>query len=347
MRKLWPIVVLGLVVYGLSQVPRNDLRTASAAAGQWLAQAEKSALQGVQSGAVVVDAKRLEEVLATLETDAQRALKGYLPTQFRGSSVGVAPIIVRSGDLSVTTAELRKVDSIAAQVSVPQIERTLGFTFLSPVRISVFASRAAYDTALQGLGATASQAVSMAQRTGGVEDGNQVLIPLFNNRQRGDLHDVVTHELTHAVFYQNGVIQRIPTWLNEGTAWYEGMMAQERVTPQAVTSLLKSAQTAITSAFGQGYGIGISASEAALLRAPYNVELEDYFAVQDLTRIGGWNAFVRFLHDTPGDGVTRAFHAVYAKSGSLVNYVRWFDRQLRAGTFTVGKGDRKTATGVK
>lgn len=327
MRRLGMLTVLAVLLYGLSFVPRNRIVAVSTQVGDQIGAAEQSGVRFLHS-----PQGKLDEQLAILYGDRfWKDVRSAVSSLVKESQMAmrVPPSLdlsVVAGNMGVSHTMLAMVNREVQQESTVQIERTLGLTYVQPVTISLYTNPTAYAAALQSLGASTAQADVMAGRTGGVADGDRALIAVFNDGGSGDLLNVLTHELTHVAFYQAGLTSLLPTWMNEGTAWYEGLLAQRRIAPAAANSTVQQAKQAIQFAFRHGQGVAITAGERALVGAPYNVELEDYLAVDKLVLQRGIGTYARMLHDIATMGLANAFDAVYHVP--LTDYVAGFTHAL-------------------
>ena len=325
------VIVLGAVaVFTLSQLPSAQLRADSSAVGQRIPDMEARGWQWLNENparrADVAEAARtvsrslqqVESWVAGLAGRVSAPAYGAadLPMQVAGAGA-VRPTILR----------------LARTLSVPQIERTLGMKFQAPVAIQLFTTKASYDAALVGMGVARAQAGVMVDRTGGVEAGNSVCLPLFNDPGRYAFSNVLTHELTHVLFYQNNLSNILPTWMNEGTAWYEGLTAQRAQSPAAADALLELGLRGVAAAQASDAALPLQASESQLLRAPYDVEIQDFEAVALLVRKGGLAHYAAFLRQAVRLGVAEAFRHAYGMT--LPAFRGAFMRELRGVTLAM------------
>jgi hypothetical protein len=152
---------------------------------------------------------------------------------------------------------------------------------------------------------------NIVSQTGGVTVGSDVWIPLYALQDESDLANVLTHELTHVVLNQMGIGDQLPTWINEGVAWLNGREAQSRIAPDKVAAEDEAFAQQIRQAAAAGKLVPLSAGEEEILRAPYNVEWEDYLAVRQLIQQGGPASFQAFLRDAVKYGVDKSFALHY------------------------------------
>jgi hypothetical protein len=145
-------------------------------------------------------------------------------------------------------------------------------------------------------------------------------------QDQSDLANVLTHELTHVVLNQKGIGDSLPTWINEGIAWHDGLLAQSQVSPQKTQQLTAKLNQQIHQVAQQQQLLQLSASENDILSANYNVEWEDYLAVQNLLNTYGNQAFLSFLNGISQNGVDASFQQTY--NMSRANYEASFYQTL-------------------
>lgn len=303
-----PLVLYALLAVGLTGIPRAAILAATQHIGRAIADVE---MQWLQNGSV--------------------AGSQAMQHTHRGESMWIS---TEAGDSGVTVSVQQRVQRIASTLSVPMLQKTLHLSIVQPVVITLFSTSTAYDRGLTNLGATNQEALAMARHTGGVAAGNAILIPMFQNEATGDLQNVLTHEMTHVALYQAGILPSLPTWLNEGLAWTEGLRAMATVAPASASQTVAMAESSILAAFQHRQGVDLTASESQLLSAPYNVELEDYMATKDLLLQFGWQGVRRFLGTVVPDGEAGAFDTTFHESQGV--YVRSFDGALTRDTWPRG-----------
>ncbi|MBX6395668.1 MAG: hypothetical protein IRY98_08100 [Alicyclobacillaceae bacterium] len=221
-----------------------------------------------------------------------------------------AGIQVLSGDRGVSGNTVETAARLIKEISLPVLQRQLGDQ-PADARIVLFSTRRTYAEALLQAGVQPNMLPHIVSHTGGVTVGNDVWIPLYALQDESDLADVLTHELTHVVLNQMGIGDQLPTWINEGVAWLNGREAQSRLAPDKVAAEDEAFAQQIRQAAAEGKLVPLSAGEDEILRAPYNVEWEDYLAVQHLIQQGGLESFQAFLRDAAKYGVDKSFALHY------------------------------------
>ena len=326
-----PLLVLGaMAVFTLSQMPASRVRAASEAIGRSIANLE------VQGWRWFNDDPPRRAELDRLAAEIGRGLAAAQSWVFGavgGFSGHLHTIAGVQMQIDGAAADKQAIVRLAGGISIPQIQRTLGMTFHGPIAVSLLQDKSAYDKALMSLGATGSQAGVMVDRTSGVEAGDSVYLPLFNDGGKYMLANVLTHELTHVLFYQNNLSNTLPTWLNEGTAWYEGLTAERSLSRLSADHQLEVGLQGVGVASSSGTALSLQATEAQLLRAPYDVEIQDYEAVSLLVALHGVKHYAAFLREVRRTSVPTAFRRAYGMS--LSAFVGRFADYLRAVTFSM------------
>lgn len=234
-------------------------------------------------------------------------------------------VTVSSGDRGVSASAVREAANIIQQVSVPLLTKDVGQA-PSSAQVVLFSTRQAYSKALLQAGLSSDEAAAVAQQTGGLTIGTSVWIPLYNLQDSAELTNVLTHELTHVVYNERGIGDRLPTWLDEGAAWREGLAAEVAVNPQEAQALAAAYNAQLQDAAAQRMLLPLSANEQDILGADYNVEWQDYLAVQQLVDQYGEEKFRTFLDGVPSKGADASFQAVYGMS--LSDYQKAFEERL-------------------
>ncbi|MDB5085584.1 MAG: hypothetical protein JWN30_2470 [Bacilli bacterium] len=220
-------------------------------------------------------------------------------------------IEILAGDRAVTDKQLQKSEQLVGQVSLPILQDRLKLTPLPQTRIVVFSSAQSYGNALLNSGVPSSEISNMVSKTGGLTVGSDVWIPLYNLQGESDLANVLTHELTHATFNQQGIGDKIPTWVNEGVAWSDGMTALNQLNPAQAKSETAYLNQEISHVARAGNLLPLSAGETDILDAQYNVEWEDYMAIQDLIQTYGLPKVQQFLQNLQTQSAEQSFQSVF------------------------------------
>jgi hypothetical protein len=238
----------------------------------------------------------------------------HLPKQKANQQTSVHGIVVASGDARVSSNQLKLAKQIIQNISLPILQQNVGDVPAQNTRVMLFSNPQTYENSLAKAGVPQDQLKNIASETGGLTVGSDVWIPLYNLQDQSDLANVLTHELTHVVLNQKGIGDSLPTWINEGIAWHDGLLAQSQVSPQEAQQLTEKMNQQIHQVAQQQQLLQLSASEDDILNAKYNVEWEDYLAVQNLLNTYGNQAFLSFLNGIEQNGVDASFQQTYNMS---------------------------------
>lgn len=234
--------------------------------------------------------------------------------------VTTMPVLAGSSDIRVTLQEsgappilsmplqnpADSVRNLVTHVSVPIVSANTG-------RGITHTSFVLYPTASLYASATSkyfgSNAATAAADTGGFTVRSTVAIPIYKYQSTAALVNTTTHELTHAVLNNAGIGQKLPTWMNEGFAWYNGMQAERQLDPSAVSMLTKQLRMQLETARQKSRLLPLDAPVAQIIQMNqvYNVEFVDYLAVNHLITQYGIHNFRHFLNDIRIYGVNLSF----------------------------------------
>lgn len=221
-------------------------------------------------------------------------------------------IQVFAGDPQVKPASVQKAGQMIKDISLPVINNNLQKIPSASTRIYLFSNQTSYAAALGQAGVQDNLIRAIVQNTGGITLGSDVAIPMYNLSNQSDLANVLTHELTHVVINDLGLTDnQLPTWLNEGTAWHDGMLAQRQVNPARANQTATSLTGQVQQAAKNGTLLPLTASEDEIIKANYNVEWEDYLAVQGLIQQYGQEQFRAFIDNIPQTGLEQSFSAQF------------------------------------
>lgn len=224
--------------------------------------------------------------------------------QFQDTSSGIQ---VSSGDRGVKEAFIHTADRIIHNISIPILQNNLGKTPSKNVQIVLFSSKESYAAELSRSGVTRNLIPNIVTHSAGITVGQDIWIPLYTVQDNSDLANVLTHELTHAVLNEQGIGNQLSTWINEGIAWHNGMLGMSQVSQAEAKQKSMVLNQQITQAARNGQLLPLSAGEADILRTHYNVEWEDYLAVENLIQKNGEQNFKAFLNNIPQIGLKKSF----------------------------------------
>ncbi|GIM46673.1 hypothetical protein DNHGIG_22220 [Collibacillus ludicampi] len=218
-------------------------------------------------------------------------------------------IEVAAGDPGVPLSTVNMAADIIKNLSIPVIQDSLDSVPARNTHIVLFSSPQSYANSLRKSGISSDEVDNIVSETGGLTIGSDVWIPLYNLQDSSDLANVLTHELTHVVLNQKGIGEQIPTWINEGIAWHNGLTAQSQMNPGKVQEERYALTQQVKQAAEKGQLLPLSADENDILHANYNVEWEDALAVEHLIQNFGKQTFKSFINGIAHSGVEQSFLA--------------------------------------
>jgi len=222
-------------------------------------------------------------------------------------------ITLKAGDNKVTNKLLSSAVEIINQTSLPVLSKYVGSTPSQAVNIVLFSSPKTYGNALIQAGIPTSDISVYTANTGGITIGSSIWIPLYNLEDISQLVNVMTHELTHVTFNQAGSGDKLPTWINEGAAWRDGLLAQQLLDSNGTITEMSNEQSGVQQAVDNGQLLPLTATEQDILKAKYNVEYEDFMAVESLIKQYGSDQFIAFLNAAKANpqDISEAFQTTY------------------------------------
>ncbi|MCF8566096.1 hypothetical protein LLE49_15330 [Alicyclobacillus tolerans] len=228
--------------------------------------------------------------------------------------------VVSAGDAGVSETDVQLAAQLLQDVSSPVIEKNLGHA-PKDTYLVLFSSPHAYKHALEKAGVASSQVFNLMSETEGIAVDTTVWIPLYNLHSQSDLANVLTHEITLVGLNQAGLSRVLPTWIQEGTAWMDGMQAQQQVNPSSALQISHAFNQQLHAAIQAKKLLPLAASTAQVLGASYNAEWEDDLAVSRLVREFGPTQYQQFLNGAK-HSVSNSFQAAFKTS--LTTYQNHF-----------------------
>lgn len=225
-------------------------------------------------------------------------------------------ISISAGDAQVSRDVVTQATNVIKNISLPVLRNNMNAAPAKPTHVVLFSTPASYGRSLQNSGLPQSEVRAIVQSTGGLTIGSEIWIPLYRVHDTSDLANVLTHELTHAILNQNGIGDTLPTWINEGIAWHNGMEAQSQLNPAKANSEADMYNQQLQKATTSGKLLPLSSDESAILKASYNVEWQDALAVEQLIQQYGETEFSAFLKDVAAEGVDQSFSSHFGISRS-------------------------------
>lgn len=222
---------------------------------------------------------------------------------------------IEAGDTSVPNASLQQARRLITSVSLKVVAQNIGGLPLRPTDVLLYGSSAGYIGAVSSV-FPQSEATNAAGQTAGFTYQSNVVIPLYVYANPAYLANTLTHELTHVTLNQEELGMELPTWVNEGFAWYNGMEAEQRIDPASEQQLYQLLLNGINVARQQGELLPLTVGEGVVLHnnAQYNLEFFDYLAIKQLIATYGIDQFQRFLKNIHGEGVAASFERTFGIS---------------------------------
>jgi hypothetical protein len=238
---------------------------------------------------------------------------------------GAALVEVKTYGSHVSSENLQMVKQLLAGYQIEQsVSDSLQMTLHKPAEIYLVGNQSDYANELAALGVSANQVKQMTSDTGGFTEGSTIMIPLYQNRNNYDLANTLAHEMTHVFLNQN--VDDLPSWMNEGLAVSNGMASQARVqNGVAFAGYTRQMAESVFTAAISGTLVPLTDDESKILQEdiPYDLELQDWLAVRDLTLTKGSKAFQTYFAQISQDvSEQTAFSAAFGMSEAV------FDSQL-------------------
>lgn len=237
-----------------------------------------------------------------------------LPKKVDLSNAVISNISVNAGDSAVTQDTLNAVKNLINRTSLPILKHYINNVPSKTVTVVLFSSADSYGSALLSAGVPKSSISDYTEKTGGITVDSDIWIPLYNVDDLSELANVLTHELTHVTFNQMGLGDKLPTWINEGAAWRDGLLAKQKYSSIETMNEMISQQMDVLQAAGSGQMLPLTATEQDILDANYNVEYEDFMAVETLVKEFGAGKFKTFLAEAQQKDLNQAFQSTYNMS---------------------------------
>ncbi|QSO46273.1 hypothetical protein [Alicyclobacillus mengziensis] len=245
------------------------------------------------------------------------------------SSVGsLVDVNLIAGDAGVSRMTINWVQSVIRNDAWPVINHLFAGASTPNVNLVLFATEQGY----QGVVAQqfSGNAQVIAADTGGFTVGTTVYVPIYKYTATDSLANTIAHEFTHVFLNVTGISRLIPQWINEGFAWSAGLQAENTVNSGGVNVLLKELAAELASARHSGNLAPLTTGTEAGLQKnfEYNLEYEDYLAVDQLEKIYGMKAITQFFRQALNVGLKTSFKESFGVS--LNAYEQKFYGKLNA-----------------
>ena len=250
-----------------------------------------------------------------------------LPTTHIATSQTVATnVSIKAGDNAVPATRLTIASQIIKDISLPTLNALVGLSPAKNIQVVLFSSPKTYANALVQANIDPSSIQSIVADTGGLTVNTTIWIPLYNLADNSDLSNVLSHELFHACASSQGFGDQLPTWLNEGTAWRIGLTAMQKVDPQKTSLEMATLEVDVRNAAKSGILLPLTASEKDILNAQYNVEYEDFMAVEQLVKQFGTSSYKTFIQNLKTENINTDFKNTF--NTTLDNFQNNFMKSL-------------------
>ena len=255
-----------------------------------------------------------------------KKLSNLPTTQIATNQLVATNIYIRAGDTAVPDTRLTQSSQIIKDISLPILNTVVGLSPAKNIQIVLFSSSKTYANALAQADIDLNSIQSIVADTGGLTVNTTIWIPLYNLSDSSDLTNVLSHELFHACASSQGYGDQLPTWLNEGTAWRIGLAAMQKVNPKKASLEMTSLQVDVQNAAKNGSLLPLTASESDILNAKYNVEYEDFMAVEHLVKQYGTSSYKTFIQNLKTESVNTDFQNSF--NTTIDNFQNSFKKNL-------------------
>jgi hypothetical protein len=295
-------------------------------------------LQGTQPPQITTQQKNSSSSNSNIQTPNHHSVRNRqvehiakklhsLPTtQIAKSQSVTANVQIKTGDNAVPITRLTQASQIIKDISLPTLNTVVGLSPAKNIQVVLFSSPKTYANALVQANIDPSSIQSIVADTGGLTVNTTIWIPLYNLSDNSDLTNVLSHELFHACASSQGFGDQLPTWLNEGTAWRIGLTAMQKVNPQKTSLEMASLLVDVENASKNGSLLPLTASESDILNAKYNVEYEDFMAVEQLVKQYGTSSYKTFIQNLKTESVNTDFQNSF--NSTINNFQNSFKKTI-------------------
>ncbi|MBX5436924.1 MAG: hypothetical protein IRZ33_06875 [Alicyclobacillaceae bacterium] len=267
------------------------------------------------------------------------ALAVQLPSIPSSGILKSSHVQVAAGDSQVTPEDLVAADVIFEHV-YPEVSGDLGAHLSAPLSLTLYSGPDTYQQHFAAEGYSADEAKRLAQESAAAYENGSIAVDLAA-WGAVDPVNVIAHELTHALLAQ--LSQRLPSWANEGIAWHEGVRAELDGSPEVLLRQgVQWMQWAELEEQDRDGGLApLGASDP--LNSSYNVESQDYFAVEQWIERYGWGRLMGYVRRYDADAsalqsaIGETFDAFAAQVAAAI------DALAHRGSSTAGPGAAGTA----
>ncbi len=260
-----------------------------------------------------------------------------------GFSQSAVHLTIKSAGPSTSESRVRQVENLIRKYDlVHLVTSNVRMGTNQPIVVYLAQNTADYANALSMVGLNRQEAASLSTDTGGFTLGNSIIIALFQNQNNADLANTIAHELTHVLFNDN--IGQLPSWINEGLAVSDGMMAQSRVEGWVpYSSYARQMAATVLDATRNHSLVPLAVNEATVLKdnQSYDIELQDWLSVQYLLQRFGYESILAYfdrikLGETYNQAFSRTFHMTFHQFNAT------FTKLLTEATLSPDEGVKLT-----
>ncbi|CAM3949477.1 hypothetical protein ALPO108162_14225 [Alicyclobacillus pomorum] len=259
--------------------------------------------------AVVTASDTLYLVQPFVTTGETTSLTVKVPALATAEKVESAHAIVTAADSSVTKEELQSVADLFERIYPLDVSRT-GLKPSEKMNIVLYGNASSYENHFISEGYSADEAKQIAEESVAAEEGTNKISVLMPSYESVDGMNILAHEFTHSLIAT--VSNKIESWANEGVAWADGIAGELDQSPDELLLDGEQWYEWVDIVAHQQKGDLLKLGAANPLDGNYNVEDQDYFAVQQLINRFGMNKFMQYVKAIDSD--PDAFQHTFSES---------------------------------
>lgn len=224
----------------------------------------------------------------------------------------VPKIEVCKADKNVSDKIVKFTYDVLNKVTIQLLKDTTG-ELLNNVQIILVSKDETYRSALINIGAPLEDIEIAATQASAMTVNSNIVIALYKIEDYTELAETITHEMTHVVLIQNGINVKMPIWVNEGLAWYNGMLVMTNLDLKKAKEVTGSLNYDLNQVIKDGQLIPLHKLDIEYYSAPYNVEWESYLATLGfiMKKNDGWKTLKSFIDDVKSSDFEKSFKTHY------------------------------------
>ncbi|GMA51280.1 hypothetical protein GCM10025857_26370 [Alicyclobacillus contaminans] len=215
-----------------------------------------------------------------------------VPALPKAKSVQTAHAVVSAADSEVTAGDLQSVANLFEHIYPLDVNRT-GLAPSQKMNIVLYGTADDYKQHFIQEGYSSDEAQQIADQSIATEEGTNTISVLLPSYDLTDGLNILAHEFTHALIAT--VSNQIQSWANEGVAWTDGIAGELDGSPDEVLQQGLQWYEWVDIVAHQQQGDLLPLGGADPLSGDYNVEDQDYFAVQQLIDQFGMDKFMQYV----------------------------------------------------